>query len=145
MRIIYFFLAVFAVSCATTHRHVVTPHPPENPSSNQQSDHPPDVCQTVTGAINRADWATLRTFVKPGTHMNEYISSLEDAKKASHPVQVGKLLNVQTVAETNRTSIRLYSFSLQNTDGTVNPHWLQIKVREDDGQADVLDFWNFGW
>ena len=77
--------------------------------------------------------------------MNEYISSLQDATKTNHPVQVGKLLNVQTVAETNHTSIKLYSFSLRNKDGTVNPHWLQIKVRENGEQADVLDFWNFGW
>jgi len=143
MRIIYLILAVFTVSCGTTRQPIATPHQSSQPS--QPSARPPDVCQTVTGAINRADWPTLRTFVKPGTHMNEYISSLEDATKSSHPVQVGKLLNVQTVAQTNHTSIKLYSFSLENKDGTINPHWLQIKVRENDDQAEVLDFWNFGW
>jgi hypothetical protein len=49
------------------------------------------------------------------------------------------------VAQTNHSAINLYSFSLENKDGTVNPHWLQIKVREDNGDAEILDFWNFGW
>ena len=141
MRIVYVLLAVFAVSCAPFHHQ----KQPPITTTSQHLDRPPTVCQTVTTAINKGDWTTLRQFAKPGTKMNDYIASLENATKTSHPVQVGKLLNVQTVAETNHTSIKLYSFSLENKDGTINPHWLQIKVREDDGQADVLDFWNFGW
>jgi hypothetical protein len=143
MRVIYLILAVFAVSCSAFQHH----QPQQQPlvATNQHLDHPPEICRTVTAAINKGDWATLRTFVKPGTHMDEYITALENATKNNHPVQVGKLLNVQTVAQTNDTSINLYSFSLENKDGTINPHWLQIKVRENVGQDQVLDFWNFGW
>jgi hypothetical protein len=143
MRIIYVVLAALAVSCSNFQFYRQRPEPPV--TNNQQVDHPPAVCQTVTAAINKGDWGTLRTFVKPGTHMDEYITSLEKATMSNHSVQVGKLLNVQTVAQMDHTSINLYSFSLENKDGTINPHWLQIKVRENDGQAEVLDFWNFGW
>jgi hypothetical protein len=58
---------------------------------------------------------------------------------------VGKFLNVQTVGGSSKKPVRLYSYALENKDGTVNSHWLQIKVRESDGEAEVMDFWNFGW
>jgi hypothetical protein len=141
MRIIYLILTVFAVSCASF------PHKQEKPEVvvPKQVETPPNICDTLVTAINRGDWATLRTWAKPGTSADDSVAGWEKAAATNHAVRVGKFLNVQTVGETGKKPYKLYSYSLENKDGTVNPHWLQIKVREANGVAEVLDFWNFGW
>ena len=137
MRIIYLCLALLAASCASK-------PPPAAPK--QHAETPPTVCEILVSAVNRGDWKALETWAKPGTSANRICCiNWESASKAGHPVSVGKFLNVQTVGGTNAKPVRLYSYSLENKDGTVNPHWLQIKVREADGEAEVVDFWNFGW
>jgi hypothetical protein len=136
MRIIYLCLALLAASCASK-------PPPVAPK--QHAETPPTVCEILVSAVNRGDWKALETWAKPGTSANQSVQAWENAAKAGHSVTVGKFLNVQTVGGTNAKPVRLYSYSLENKDGTVNPHWLQIKVREADGEAEIVDFWNFGW
>lgn len=139
MRFFFLILSLFAVSCASVKKDESTV------VLDQHLDYTPKVCETVTTAINEGDWNTLRMLVKPGMRANEYITLWANAKKTGHAVQVGRLLNVETVAGTSRKPYKLYSFSLENKDGTVNPHWLQIKVGEAHGWSEILDFWNFGW
>jgi len=138
MRTIYLLLMLCAVSCASQQKPalVVEHHRPEPP---------PSVCETVVNAINRGDWAALNEWAKPGTTASESLAIWQKAAASGHPVKVGKFLNAQTVGGTSKKPYKLYSFSLENKDGTVNPHWLQIKVREEDGKAEIVDFWNFGW
>jgi hypothetical protein len=139
MRSIYLILALFAVSCAslTTQKpEVVVQHRPATP---------PSVCETLVSAINRGDWVALKGWAKTSTTAKESVATWQQAANSGHPVKVGKFLNVQTVGGTSKKPLKLYSYSLENQDGTVNPHWLQIKVREADGEAEILDFWNFGW
>jgi hypothetical protein len=139
MRSIYLILALLAISCASLNSQkpaTTVQHRPETP---------PSVCQTVVSAINRGDWTALRGWAKSSATAKQSVDSWEQAAKSGHTVKVGKFLNVQTVGGTSKTSYRLYSYSLENQDGTVNPHWLQIKVRESDGEAEIVDFWKFGW
>jgi hypothetical protein len=139
MRSIYVILALFAVSCAslTTQKSgTVVQH---------RSETPPSVCETVVSAIDRGDWAALKGWAKTSTTAKESVAAWQQAANSGHPVKVGKFLNVQTVGGTTKKPYKLYSYSLENQDGTVNPHWLQIKLREADGEAEILDFWNFGW
>ncbi len=136
MRIIYLCLALLAASCASK---------PPSMATKQHADTPPTVCEILVSAINRGDWAGLQTWAKPGTSANQWVQAWENAAKTGHGVRVGKFLNSQMVGGTNQRPVKLYSYSLENKDGTVNPHWLQIKVREEDGKAEVVDFWNFGW
>jgi len=139
MRIIYLILALFAVSCASQQKPapvVVEHHRPETP---------PSVCEALVSAINRGDWTALTAWAKPGTTASESLATWQKAEASGHAVKVGKFLNAQTVGGTSKKPYKLYSFSLENKDGTVNPHWLQIKVREEDGKAEIVDFWNFGW
>ncbi|HXT11384.1 MAG TPA: hypothetical protein VN873_07455 [Candidatus Angelobacter sp.] len=138
MRIIYLILAVLVVSCASPKQQPVV-------VLEQHADSPPNVCNDLVAAINHGDWAKLRALAKPGTAASESTNAWEQAMKAGHPVQVGKFLNVQTVAAESKKPYKLYSFALENKDGTVNPHWLQIKVQEEHGQPEVQDFWIFGW
>jgi hypothetical protein len=140
MKIIYVILALFTVSCAS-----LTTHKPEVAVQHHPETTPPSVCETEVSAINTGDWAALKERAKPGTTASESLMTWQKAADAGHPVKVGKFLNSQTVGGTSKKPYKLYSFSLENKDGTVNPHWLQIKVREEDGQAEIVDFWNFGW
>ena len=138
MRIIYLLLTLLcAVSCVSQRKPapVVEKHRPETP---------PSVCETLVNAINRGDWAALNEWGKPGTTAGESVATWQKAAAAGHPVKVGKFLNAQTVGSASKKPYKLYSFALENKDGTVNPHWLQIKVREEDGTAEIVDFWNFG-
>jgi hypothetical protein len=112
--------------------------------TRQRPGPPPSVCDTLIGAINRGDWTALQEWAKPGTTADESLKTWQKAADSGHPVQVGKFLNAQIVGGTSKKPYKLYSFSLENKDGTVNPHWLQIKVREEDGKAEIVDFWNFG-
>jgi hypothetical protein len=139
MRIIYLCLALLATSC------VSKSPPPPAPVPEHHADNPPSVCDILVSAINRGDWKTLDTWAKPGTSAEQTTQIWQNAAKTGHPVKVGKFLNVQTVGGTSKKPVRLYSYALENKDGTVNPHWLQIKVREMDGEAEIVDFWNFGW
>jgi hypothetical protein len=132
------FLVLLAASCASE-----KPTPP--PSSPKRVESPPTACEILVSAINRGDWEALKPWTKPGTSSNATVRTWEDAAKAGNPVKVGKFLNGQTIGETSKKPYKLYSYSLENKDGSVNPHWLQIKVRESDGSAEVVDFWNFGW
>ena len=139
MRSIYLVLALFAVSCASLS--------PQKPAAIVQHhpETPPSACETVVSAINRGDWAALEGWAKVGTTAKESVVAWQQAANSGRPVKVGKFLNVQTVGGTSKKPYKLYSYSLENKDGTVNPHWLQIKVRETDGEAEIVDFWNFGW
>jgi hypothetical protein len=140
MRIIYLFIALVTASCAA-----LKPQPKPAPQPQHHADTPPTVCEILVSAVNRGDWAVLQSWAKPGTSAATAVQTWQNAAKAGNPVKVGKFLNAQTVGGTSKKPLRLYSFSLENKDGTVNPHWLQIKVREADGEAEVLDFWIFGW
>jgi hypothetical protein len=144
MRTLYLILALLAVSCASQSSRKPVPVKPE-PVVQRHPETPPSECLTLVSAINRGDWGALKEWAKPGTTTNESLTMWQKAAESGHPVQVGKLLNAQTVGGTKQKPFRLYSFSMENKDGTVNPHWLQIKVREDAGKAEIVDFWNFGW
>jgi hypothetical protein len=137
MRTTALLLTILAVSCAPLHQPVVV--------LEQHPDQPPEICEAVTTAVNRGDWAALRLLAKSETMANGAISSWENSQRTGHSVRVGKFLMAQTFAGTDVKQYQLYSFELKNTDGTVNPHWLQIKVGEKHGQPEILDFWNFGW
>lgn len=137
MRIICLILTLLAASCASE-RSVTSPSP-------RRAENPPPVCDILVTAINRQDWAALTPWTKPGTSSNTTVQAWQEAAKAGNPVKVGKFLNGQTVGSASKKPYKLYSYSLENKDGSVNPHWLQIKVREEDGEAEILDFWNFGW
>jgi hypothetical protein len=139
MRIIYLCLILLAASCAST------PPPPPPPAPEHHSETPPSVCDILVSAINKGDRKTLETWAKPGTSADQTVQVWQNASKSGHAVKVGKFLNVQTVGGSSKKPVRLYSYALENKDGTVNSHWLQIKVRESDGEAEVMDFWNFGW
>jgi hypothetical protein len=99
----------------------------------------------VTNAIDRGDWYALRRLAKPGMRANEYIMMWENPARAGHAVRVGKQTSVEKDAELNGQRCTKYSFALETTDGTASVHVLQILVREEDGQPEILDFWNFGW
>jgi hypothetical protein len=136
MRIFCLILALLATSCASMKPAATPP---------KHADTPPEVCDVLVSAINRGDWDALKPWTKPGTSSNTTVQVWQNAAKAGNPVKVGKFLNGQTVGSASKKPYKLYSYSLQNKDGTVNPHWLQIKVRESDGGAEIEDFWNFGW
>jgi hypothetical protein len=138
MRIFYMVLAVLAASCASD-------KPPVVATTRHQAETPPTACEIVISAINRGDWAALKPWTTPGSLSNETVLAWQTAAKTGHAVKVGKFLNAQTVGDASKKPYKLYSFSLENKDGTVNPHWLQIKVRESGDEAEVVDFWNFGW
>ena len=134
---LYFcFSILFAISCAS--------EPPVTPAK-LRAKTPLAVCDIDVSAINRGDWAALKPWAQSGTSAIELISAWQAAAKSGHPIVVGKFLNMQTVGGTTKKPYKLFSYSLENKDGTVNPHWLQFKVRESDGAAEVVDFWNFGW
>jgi len=139
MRIFCLILALFAASCASE-KPISTPAP-----SPKRVETPPTACELLVSAINRGDWEALKPWTKPGTSSNTTVQAWQDAAKAGNPVKVGKFLSSQTVGGTSKKPYKLYSYSLENKNGSVNPHWLQIKVRESDGEAEVVDFWNFGW
>ena len=139
MRIFCLILALVAASCASE-KPVSTPAP-----SPKRVETPPTACELLVSAINRGDWEALKPWTKPGTSSNTTVQAWQDAAKAGNPVKVGKFLSSQTVGGTSKKPYKLYSYSLENKNGSVNPHWLQIKVRESDGEAEVVDFWNFGW
>jgi len=139
MRIFCLILALLAASCASE-KPVSAP-----PPSTKRVETPPNACELLVSAINRGDWDALKPWTKPGTSSNTTVHAWQDAAKAGNPVKVGKFLSGQTVGGTSKKPYKLYSYSLENKNGSVNPHWLQIKVRESDGEAEVVDFWNFGW
>ncbi|HWD93527.1 MAG TPA: hypothetical protein VG938_14395 [Verrucomicrobiae bacterium] len=101
----------------------------------------PRICRLVTNAINHEDWNSLRKMVKPGMLANNYLNS----SKPHIDYSVGKLLLVQGRIDADGRSNEVYSFALENKNGSVNPHWLQITIHENDGRAELVDFWNFGW
>ena len=136
MRIFCLILALLAASCAS---EKPTAAPPK------RAETPPTACEILVSAINRGDWEALKPWTKPDSSSNTTVRAWQDAAKAGNPVKVGKFLNGQTVGGTSKKPYKLYSYSLENKDGSVNPHWLQIKVREAVGEAEVVDFWNFGW
>jgi len=106
----------------------------------------------VTNAINQEDWAALRKLTKPAMLANNYGKGFEAEINEPNPrpkrhadYLVGKFLMVQSMLGVDGTTNNVYSFQLENKDGTVNPHWLQIAVREEHGRSELVDFWNFGW
>ncbi len=138
MRIICLILVLLAASCASE-------KPVATVTAPKRAEIPPNACDILVSAINRQDWEALKPWTKPGTSSNTTVQVWQNAAKSGNPVKVGKFLNGQTVGEASKKPYKLYSYSLENKDGTVNPHRLQIKVREDGGEAEILDFWNFGW
>jgi hypothetical protein len=138
MKTLWVVLMVFVVSCAPYHR---------DSGSNL-----PRTCVVLTNAINQEDWATLRKLVKPGMLGNNYGTRFEGEIKGANPAPkthldyiVGRFLMVQAKLGTNGKTNQVYSFQLENKNGTVNPHWLQITLREEHGRSELVDFWNFGW
>ncbi len=138
MKMFWVVLTVFVVSCASDHRNSVSSLP--------------STCVMVTNAINQEDWATLRKLTKPGMLANNYGKSFEADINEANPTPktrldyiVGKFLMVQSKLEADGKTNKVYSFQLENKNGTVNPHWLQITVREEHGRSELVDFWNFGW
>jgi hypothetical protein len=138
MKMLWVVLTVFVVSCASHHRDSVSSLP--------------STCVMVTNAINQEDWATLRKLTKPGMLANNYskrfegeISEANSTPKTHLDYTVGKLLMVESKLGTDGKTNQVYSFQLENKNGTVNPHWLQITVREEHGRSKLVDFWNFGW
>jgi hypothetical protein len=112
----------------------------------------PSTCVIVTNAINHEDWAALRKLTKPGMLANNYGKSFEAEINQPNPTSrmhvdyvVGKFLMVQRKVGADGKTNKVYSFQLENKNGTVNPHWLQITVREEYGRSELVDFWNFGW
>jgi hypothetical protein len=101
----------------------------------------------VTNAINAEDWDALRRLAKPGMGANEYITKWENSGRTGQAVRVGRLRNVMmdSTYSLDGKPCAEYSFALENKDGTLNPHWLQILVREENGRSEILDFWEFGW
>jgi len=144
MRIVYLILALSVASCALEQKPTVVAQKPDA-AIIHRPEAPPSVCDTLISAINRGDWTALKAFAKPGSTATESLMTWQRAADSGHPVKVGKFLNAQTVGGTSQRPYKLYSFSLENKDGTVNPHWLQIKVLEEDENAEIVDFWNFGW
>jgi hypothetical protein len=150
MRTIYLILVLFVASCASQKTSMVTQKPAtvtKEPTVvvPREPETPPRVCEALVNVINRGDWDALKDWAKPGSTTNETLLTWQKAAESGHPVKVGKFLNVQTVGERSQRPYKLYSYSMENKDGTVNPHWLQIKVREEDGKAEIVDFWNLGW
>jgi len=135
MKLFPLVLALVAVSCAPwpEQQHIVL---------EQHPDQPPEICDTVTTAINRADWATLRVLTQPAMMANGYITSLENAARTGHPVHVGKLVNSETVPRMSGPPQVIYSFAIENKGETPNPHSLRIKVRDNRGQLELVDFWS---
>jgi hypothetical protein len=125
-----------------TNSETLLPPVPEHLTANQ-----PGSYGVVTNAITRGDWNALRGLVKPGMRANEYIGMWENSERASPPVRVGKLISVEKDPRRywDGKPCTTYSFALENEDGTPNPHWLQILIREEGGQSEILDFWSFGW
>jgi hypothetical protein len=138
MKMLWSLLTFFAVSCTSDHRDSVS--------------NLPGVCVIVTNAINQEDWATLQKLTRPGMLANNYGRSFEAETNKANPTPemhldyfVGKFLMVQTRPGADGKTNQVYSFQLENKNGTVNPHWLQITVREEHGRSELVDFWNFGW
>jgi hypothetical protein len=134
MKLFSLVLALVAVSCAPW---------PEQQSIvlEQHPDRPPEICEVVTTAINRGDWATLRMMTRPMMTASGYITSLENAASAGHPIHIGKLVNSQTVPRMSGPPQIIYSFAIENKNETAIPHSLQIKVRDYRGQLNLVDFW----
>ena len=135
-------LVAFAASCASNHSL-----PNKDPASTI-----PTTCVIVTNAINHDDWATLRKLVKPGMLANGYGSNFANGTNINSPTReahldyyVGQLLLVQPATGADGKTNTIYSFQLANKNGTPNPHWLQITIREKHGRSELVDFWNFGW
>jgi hypothetical protein len=130
-------LAALLVSCAANH-----PAVSESQASVQQATY-----GVVTNAISRGDWDALRKLTKPGMRANDYINMWEISERTSHPVRVGKLLNVEKSSSyyLDGKPYTTFSFALEDKDGSPNPHLLQILIRDESGRARILDFWNFGW
>jgi hypothetical protein len=106
----------------------------------------------VTNDKNHEDWTTLRKLTKPGMLANNYGEPFETKINESNPTPkihldyvVGNFLIVQSKPEADGKTNKVYSFELKNKNGTVNPHWLQITIREERGRSELVDFWNFGW
>ena len=99
----------------------------------------------VTNAIDRGDWGALRALTKPGMRANDSITMWDNSQRTGRAVRVGKQIRVETNAELNGKRCTKYSFGLDTTEGTASIHLLQLLVREENGQPEILDFWNFGW
>ena len=128
------FAALLTVSCA----------PNRSAASKRFISDRRSSCEVETNAIDRGDWDTLRKLAKPGMRANEYITMWENSQRTGHAVRVGKLINVERDAELNGKRCTKYSFALETMDGTISIHSLLVLVR-DDGEPEILDFWNFGW
>lgn len=163
MRWVSLILAVFITSCASKDAEENVGHLAPNDyyrSARTTQGFPgdssrgmlPSACVTVTNAINHEDVATLQKLIKPGMLADAYPSWFRSVtnKNGSVPQMtigyyVGKLLIVQDRVGSDGRTNKVYSFEEVNKDGTVNPHWLQITVREEGGRSELVDFWNFGW
>src|ERR1700759_3827284 len=107
MKLFLLVLALVAVSCA--------PWPEQQTIVlEQHPERPPEICDVVTMAINRSDWATLRLLTKSTMTASGYITSLENAASSGHPAHVGKLENSETVPRMSGPPQVIYSFTIEN-------------------------------
>ena len=108
-----------------------------------QSTQPKDPCKAIIAALNNEDWNTLQKLA-PTNGIAK--GSIEIWKK--YPVRVGKLMDnwENHVFTEGEKPCTVYSFLLDNKDGSVSPHWLQVVVRKQpNGVVELVDFWKFGW
>jgi hypothetical protein len=98
--------------------------------------------EKVTAAIDREDWDALRALTKPGMKANDYIRKWEH-----NPFRVGKLISVEKKPEffLDGKPCTSYSFRLDFKNGSKNVHWLEILVREEGCEYQILDFLESGW
>ncbi len=99
--------------------------------------------EPLINAINHEDWTALRRLVKPGMQANRFISGWE-----KYPPRVAKeaRVNKNAIYPEDGRPCTMYEFKFENNqDGSLNPHLLQVFVREENGKSALLDFWSFGW
>jgi hypothetical protein len=136
---------IFTITCCLTAMIEVSCSSDRNGVSSNEASKDRTACDLVTKAIDRGDWNTLLKLAKPGMRANESIAMWENFQRSGRAVRVGKLIGVEKNAALNAQQCTKYSFALESKDGTASAHWLQVLVREQSGQGEILDFWNFGW
>jgi hypothetical protein len=101
------------------------------------------VCNAIIAALNKEDWNTLQKLAPTNSIAH---GSIEVWKK--FPVRAGKLIDTweNHVFTEGEKPCTVYSFLLDNKDGSVSVHWLQVVVRKQpNGAIELVDFWKFGW
>ena len=100
----------------------------------------PQAVSDVIDAINREDWEALNKFNQPDSRSGKFLT-----KNKQDGVRIHKLSSVKYGVEFEDRSCTAYHFSMQERNGDPHPHFFEMLVYEDDMQAEVLDFWEYGW